>query len=100
MIRNNELRSMTIHPIKMENDAEKVFTNPNNSDRETEERKNLKSRLIDLKVDLVKIHAMPVYGRVILPLSNNSKCRKDYWRNPQFPFLKKFHEKNLKKYGG
>ena len=44
-----------------------------------EERKDLKERLIDLKVDLVKIHAMPIYGRVILPVYNKTKCRKEYY---------------------
>ena len=46
----------------MEKEDENILFNPNfTPEKEIEERKDLKSRLIDLKVDLVKIHAMPIY---------------------------------------
>ena len=35
--------------------------------------KGLKERLINLKVNLVNVHKMPIYGHVILPESNKQK---------------------------
>ena len=62
------------------------------------DRKALQERLIDLKVNLVNVHKMPVYGHVILPESNNQKYK--LWTQLQLPFLFNFRERRVKKYGG
>ena len=60
--------------------------------------KEVKDRLIELKVDVVKVFKMPIYGRVILP--NSRKSNHTFWRNLKIPFILKFHERNLRRYGG
>ena len=60
--------------------------------------KALKERLIDLKVNLVNVHKMPVYGHVILPESNKQKL--NLWKQLHLPFLFNFRERRVKKYGG
>ena len=63
-----------------------------------EGKKEVKDRLIELKVDVVKVFKMPIYGRVILPTSSKSSNKR--WRNLQIPFMVKFQERNLRRYGG
>ena len=62
------------------------------------DRKALKERLIDLKVNLVNVHKMPIYGHVILPESNKQKI--NLWKQLHLPFLFDFRERRVKKYGG
>ena len=62
------------------------------------DRKALKERLIDLKVNLVNVHKMPIYGHVILPESNKQKI--NLWKQLHLPFLFNFRERRVKKYGG
>ena len=87
----------------MEVDIEKVphdITNTKNREAKgIKDKLDLKERLINLKVDLIQVHSMPIYGRVILPVVNKP-YHTFYWRNFQFPYLIKFHDTNLKKYGG
>ena len=61
-------------------------------------KKELKERLIDLKVNLVNVHKMPIHGHIILP--DSSKQRFKLWRQLHLPFIFNFHERRLKKYGG
>ena len=62
------------------------------------DRKALQERLIDLKVNLVNVHKMPIYGHVILPESNKQKYK--LWTQLHLPFLFNFRERRVKKYGG
>ena len=68
--------------------AQKAFADQN----------SVKERLIDLKVNLVNVHRMPVYGHIILPDSNKQKSK--LWQQIHLPFLYKFRERRWKKYGG
>ena len=87
----------------MEVDIEKApqdITNTENwKDKRIKDKLDLKERLINLKVDLIQVHSMPIYGRVILPVVNKP-YNTFYWRDFRFPYLIKFHDTNLKKYGG
>ena len=87
----------------MEVDIEKVpqdiIYTENQKAKGNKERLDLKERLINLKVDLIQVHSMPIYGRVILPVVNKPYHTFD-WRDIRFPYLIKFHDTNLKKYGG
>ena len=87
----------------MEVDIEKapqdIADTENRKAKEHKEKLDLKERLINLKVDLIQVHSMPIYGRVILPVVNKP-YNTFYWRDFRFPYLIKFHDTNLKKYGG
>ena len=81
---------------------------PNNESKETKidvaeteiisDRKALKERLIDLKVNLVNVHKMPIHGHVILPEYKKQKFK--LWTQLHLPFIFNFRERRVKKYGG
>jgi len=85
--------------INMEReDKDKLNGKLDDSGTKSEGRKEVKDRLIELKVDVAKVFKMPIYGRVILP--NSSRSTHKRWRNLLIPFMVKFHERNLRRYGG
>ena len=59
---------------------------------------SVKERLIDLKVNLVNVHKMPIHGHVILPEYKKQKFK--LWTQLHLPFIFNFRERRVKKYGG
>ena len=82
----------------MEVDIEKAPQDITNTKRREakgiKDKLDLKERLINLKVDLIQVHSMPIHGCVILPVVNKP-YHTFYWRNFQFPYLIKFHDTNF-----